>query len=109
MLTNRTAEPDEHGHYRAPLRVPVQVDLDVVATALAIQHGQPPRRTKDGGWTGRVGLRRAHDALVALAQRRICAGAEPEMPEDALDGWRIYIVERFDIFPPEALPERLRR
>lgn len=105
---NRTAEPDEHGHYLAPVRLPVQVDLDVFATALAIQHGQPPRRTQDGGWTGRVGLRRAQEALVDLAQRRISRDAEPEVPGATLDGWRTYIVERFNIFPPEALPERLR-
>lgn len=111
MLTNKTAEPDEHGRYLAPLRVPAVFDLDFMATALAIEHGNPPRKT-DSGWTGRVGLRRAHEALVALAQRRISAGRnlqyEPDIPESVLDGWRTYIVERFDIFPPDALPDRLR-
>ena len=112
MLANKAAELDEHGIYVAPLRVPAGFDLDFMATALAIEHGTPPRRTADGGWTGRVGLRRAHEALIALAQRRISAGRnlqyEPEIPESVLDGWRTYVVERFDIFPPDALPSRLR-
>lgn len=109
MLTNKIAEPDEHGRYLAPLRVPVHVDLDMFATALAVEHGQPPRRTAAGGWTGRVGLRRAHEALIALAQRRIDGDQDPDIPVQVFDGWRVYVVEQFETFPPEALPARLRR
>lgn len=102
LSRNQQATPDESGRYRVPLRVPIGMDLDFMSRAMAAEFGRPPQRDGDS-WTGRVGLRRAHEACVELVQRRVSGGPELPVGEDALNGWKRYIVEHFGLFPQEAM------
>lgn len=103
LSKNQQAVRDESGRYRVPLRVPVQMDLDFMARALAAEFGRPPQR-EGGSWIGRVGLRRAHEACVDLVQRRVTGRPELPVDEGTLTGWKAYVVEHFGLFPREALP-----
>lgn len=103
LAKGKQAELDDSGRYRVPVRVPLALDIDFMARALAIEFGSPPQRQGKQGWSGRVGIRNAHSACVALVQRRI-DGAPEVVDESHLAGWRTYVVEHFGLFPREALP-----
>lgn len=80
-----------------PLRVPISVDIEFCARALAIEHGRPNRK---------IGKHRVRAAALALAELLIHEQYVPDVPPDVIDSWCRYLVHDLGEFPPEALDQR---